>query len=195
MRQIWVIADTHFNHESIIDFERKQFTSVEEHNQTIIDNYNKVVGDEDIVYFLGDIGFTGYKYNLKDLAKLISKMKGHKILIMGNHDKFLVGEAKGVLGFEEVHVGPYYYSDHIILSHEPVREALDNPYVVNVHGHLHNANLNLPNFFNVNVAQRNYFPTNMALFKREEHKCKTRRETFKQEWYAPYYNFFNKEEK
>ena len=50
---IWVTADLHLNHQGILKTCRK-FNSIEEHNEYIIQQYNSVVGKDDLVYILGD---------------------------------------------------------------------------------------------------------------------------------------------
>ena len=181
----WVVADLHFNHFGILDLERPQFNTIEEHNNYIIERFNQMVSPSDLVYFLGDVGF----YSPTVLKSLISRMNGKKILIYGNHDQFSAQEAYE-MGFSSVYDHPIYLNNCIILSHEPVQEGLNNPYVYNIHGHLHNADLNLPNYFNANIARNNYYPVNLDnLVKKVYKKCKNRRETFKNEWYFNFYKF------
>jgi len=73
-------ADTHFDHANIIKYCNRPFSSLDEMNQTIINNWNSVVKSEDVVYFLGDFAFHRADYFVKIL-------NGHKILIIGSHDK------------------------------------------------------------------------------------------------------------
>src|SRR5574344_1744695 len=81
---VFVISDTHFGHKNIIKFEKTQFSTIEEHDETIIRNWNRVVTrKEDVVYHLGDVGLTKGDY----LKSAISRLRGYKILIMGNHDR------------------------------------------------------------------------------------------------------------
>lgn len=190
----WVTADWHFNHDRILFFERDRFTTIKEHNDFIIAEYNKKVQKSDVCYVLGDVGWG----SVAGLKSLVSRMAGTKILLMGNHDRLLPSDYKDI-GFSKVVRGPMYYDENegvgapagrIILSHEPVREALDNPYVINVHGHLHNADLDLPNFFNVNVARTEYFPVPLHRFvDRTLSLTKTRREGIGTEWYWGHYRW------
>jgi calcineurin-like phosphoesterase family protein len=157
----FVTSDLHFNHKNIIAYERGGFSSIEEHNETIVSLYNETVGEDDVCWILGDVGF-----GKAALQTLIPRMHGHKILVMGNHDDF--SEARALeMGFEKVFKGPTYYPEsngRIILSHYPAMEAFNNPYVINVHGHLHGCALDAPNFFNANVALNGYRPIDMRRF-------------------------------
>lgn len=75
-------------------------------------------------------------------------------LILGNHDA-----AANIPEFEkyftEVHQYPVYVSNKLVFSHEPVA-TWDS--VLNVHGHLHGAILNSPNYINASVHVANYKP-------------------------------------
>ena len=188
---IYVTADLHLNHKGIIQFERTQFKTVEEHNSLIVGNWNDTVKKDDVVYVLGDVGFTP----LDELRKWISSLNGHKYLVYGNHDRFTNAQAYA-LGFEKTFVGPIYFNDKIILCHEPAMEGLNNPYVIVVHGHIHNGKLSLSNYYNVNIARTGYKPMKMDIFTpTAEARCKSRREMFMQEWYKDYYSFDEKAQK
>lgn len=79
-KHIWVTSDTH--HANIIKYCNRPFSSVEEMNETIIENWNKVVSKGDIVYHLGDFAL-GDKSLIPDF---IRRLTGHISFIMGNHD-------------------------------------------------------------------------------------------------------------
>lgn len=181
---IWVCADLHLQHKNIIRFGRKQFGSIEDHDKYVIERYNSVVGKDDLVYILGDIGFTP-----KDsLGDKVRQLHGRKILIIGNHDRLQDGDYIN-MGFIQVVRHPIFYSNNIILSHIPVLECLNSPYTICVHGHLHNNYLTLPNFFNVNIELHDFLPINIKEFEEKAKKlCKQYRwQPFGSEWYQDYY--------
>ena len=60
----YVISDTHFNHSRILEYCQRPFDNVEQMNDVIINNWNKVINEDDIVYVLGDFCF-GNKTMLK----------------------------------------------------------------------------------------------------------------------------------
>lgn len=79
---IYYISDTHFKDQKIFDKCKRPFKSVDEMEEVIINKWNKKVNDEDIVYVLGDIG----KDDDPSTIDIFNKLKGHKHLIVGNHD-------------------------------------------------------------------------------------------------------------
>ena len=184
---IFVISDTHFGHKNIIKFERTQFKTIEEHDETIIRNWNRIVtSDDDIVFHLGDVGLTKGDY----LKSVISRLRGHKILIMGNHDRKNTSRQFFLdAGFEEVYDKPYFFNSRVLFSHEPAREAFENFFIINVHGHLHGSILALKNFINVSCKYTNFGPINIEKILKKLPPLKDRDEKFLEEWYAPFYKF------
>lgn len=75
-------ADHHFGHENIIKFCKRPFSSVEEMDNILIDNWNKVVNPEDTVYHLGDFTFA----DTDKFSKYASRLLGKIYIIPGNHD-------------------------------------------------------------------------------------------------------------
>ena len=69
-------ADTHFGSERVLKFGRRPFDSVEEMDNTMINNWNSVVDPEDTVYHLGDFG----DYNISKL------LNGNIFLLCGNYE-------------------------------------------------------------------------------------------------------------
>lgn len=135
MSKIYFIADTHFYHTNIIKYCNRPFNSVDEMNKVIIDNWNNVVGVDDIVYHLGDI--TLHNNNLKEL---IEKLNGTIYLVRGNHD----GKSKSYyekMGFKVIPTQTKLTDYKFILSHRPLDDSqIPNGYI-NIHGHIHNSPL------------------------------------------------------
>lgn len=48
---IYLISDTHFYHKSIIPYCKRPFSSINEMNEKIIENWNLIVTNKDILYF------------------------------------------------------------------------------------------------------------------------------------------------
>ena len=191
----YVISDLHLGDKGVVNFERREFATIEEHDAHLIHMWNStVVNKDDTVYFLGDLYDNGRDHGGREYLKsIVQKLRGHKILIKGNHDNF---KDKDYLemGFEQVITGPYFYKPYLILSHEPCHEAFNNPYVWNVHGHLHNATLELENYKCVSAKHISYKPMKLTKFAEQiQPKVRKRKERFMEEWYYPYYNFMKYE--
>lgn len=80
--KVYFTADTHFNHANIIKFCNRPFKNVEQMNETLIANWNYVVGENDIVFHLGDFCLGG----AAEWTKLLDRLNGKIYLILGNHD-------------------------------------------------------------------------------------------------------------
>ena len=53
--KVFFTSDTHFYHGNIIRFCNRPFKDVEMMNETIIANWNNTIGQDDIVFHLGDL--------------------------------------------------------------------------------------------------------------------------------------------
>ena len=80
---IFFTSDLHFNHKKIIEYCGRPFSSVEEMNETIITHWNNTVKKDSLVFILGDMAFCGTTL----YQEFLSRLKGVKILIKGNHDQ------------------------------------------------------------------------------------------------------------
>ena len=75
-------SDQHFGHVNIIDYAKRPFSSVEEMGESMIKNYNEVVGPNDVCLWGGDC-FMGTVNG----REILSRLNGVKLLVLGNHDK------------------------------------------------------------------------------------------------------------
>jgi calcineurin-like phosphoesterase family protein len=159
-REIWVVSDTHFNHENIIRYSNRPFDNVHHMNETMVENWNKIVKPEDIVYHLGDVYFS----KKPDSTMILSRLNGRKRLILGNHDD---GKDKLLLQtFQKILAWRHFKEFGLLLTHVPVHpNALDEKVPVNVHGHMHCNTIGSKFFKNVCVEQINYTPINMELLR------------------------------
>jgi len=135
------LSDLHLGHGNIIRLCERPFASVEEMDAALIENWNRKVKKEDVVYVLGDV-----VWDKRKVAYYMEQLAGRKILITGNHD---VGWAKR----EECQryfelVAPYLelrLDGHpITLCHYPLlewnfsREEEKKRLGYLIHGHIHN---------------------------------------------------------
>jgi len=112
------ISDLHLNHNNILKYDKRPFKTLEEQNSYFIKKWNEVVDDEDDVYILGDIGFG----SSEALVPLYQSLKGHKHLIIGNHDRKLLKNIRLRNVFETVEEKKVMVIDstRITLNHEPI---------------------------------------------------------------------------
>ena len=80
--KVYFTSDTHFYHSNIIGFCKRPFKNVEDMNETLIENWNRVVGQDDIVFHLGDFCLGGSH----EWTKILNRLNGKIYLILGNHD-------------------------------------------------------------------------------------------------------------
>ena len=131
--RIFIISDTHFDHAKIIKYCNRPFSDVNKMNDEIINRWNDVVKNEDIVYHLGDL-FLGSKFDLKSI---ISKLNGNIYLIKGNHDRLTTKsyEDCGIVVLKNAPITLEKYK--IMLSHKPIPDSMIEKGYINVHGHIH----------------------------------------------------------
>ena len=163
MDRIFFTADTHFAHETIIDYLNRPFKTVEEMDSTIVENWNSTINDNDIVFHLGDVFFDND--NDDYIKEILGKLKGKKHLVPGNHDKrsskfkileqFFVIEPPLRDFWTIVDGQTYSYS----LCHYPLEawhESYRNSY--NFHGHTHGRIAANSQRIDVGVDCWNFYP-------------------------------------
>ena len=52
---IYITSDLHLGHNKDFLYTPRGFSSIEEHDKAIVENYNSIVQDDDEVYILGDV--------------------------------------------------------------------------------------------------------------------------------------------
>ena len=134
---IYFYSDPHFGDEEMKQI-RKNYISDEEQVARI----RSFIGKNDTLVILGDVGDKEW----------LKKLRGYKVLILGNHD----AGATTYEGYvDEIYEGALMISDKIILSHEPI----DFPYALNIHGHTHSLPARYDKqHLNVCAEAINYYP-------------------------------------
>ena len=84
---IWFSSDLHLNHTNILRYDNREFSTIKEHDETIINNWNKEVAPNGNVLFLGDFCFG----DSSTAENYIKRLNGNIIFIKGNHEKPLCG--------------------------------------------------------------------------------------------------------
>jgi calcineurin-like phosphoesterase family protein len=137
MEKIYLVADLHFGHKNIIEYENRPFKDIFSMDKEISSNWNAVVSNKDKIFVLGDVSFHG-----KERTKnIISKLNGHKILVMGNHDRGRSINWWYDIGFNEVYKYPILIKDFFMLSHEPPHYIPQNTPYFYLYGHVHSSEM------------------------------------------------------
>ena len=115
-RNIYFSSDWHIGHANVINFSNRPFNDVHHMSESLVKRYNATVQETDVCYFLGDMG-----YNSDHLRKVMVRLNGTKILILGNHDK--KRQAMMNSGFDAVlNSGSMYIQGELVtMSHCPLR--------------------------------------------------------------------------
>jgi calcineurin-like phosphoesterase family protein len=152
MSETWLIGDTHLRHDKIIrdDFEGKYrpFQTIEEHDEALIERWNKTVGPRDIVWHLGDVAFS------KEGLALVGRMNGIKNLVLGNHDQFDMYEYMKYFA----HIVGAIKMHKYILTHVPIHPSQFYRFKGNIHGHLHSEKLDDPRYICVSAEHTGLAP-------------------------------------
>ena len=160
-RNVWCISDTHFRHENTITkFIQRPFKDVNEMDETMFNNWNSTVCDDDVVLFLGDFVVGSAKFGMEkgDASKLIyDNLNGEKIFIRGNHDKGV----KTIPYHDEPTMIIEYCGKTFMLSHHPI-DVFSTDYLL--HGHIHDSPHPIrenKKAFNCSVEDIGYKPINL----------------------------------
>lgn len=113
---IWFTSDNHFFHKNVIRLCNRPFENLHVMHEHMIEEWNKRVKGNEKVYVLGDFAFSGWTLT----KKILDRLNGHKILILGNHD--LAAHKMLAAGFQEVHENIFIEigaQKKVFLSHFP----------------------------------------------------------------------------
>ena len=173
----WFTADLHFGHRNIISYCDRPFDDVESMTDALIDRWNQVVADDDVVWVLGDFALG----RIADTLPLAGRLRGRKVLLAGNHDRCWAGHDRRVeewteryldAGFDEIVQGSTTMGlggETVLLCHFPYRgdshgkdRYIDHRPVDRgawlLHGHVHEQWAEQGRMINVGVDVRGYRP-------------------------------------
>lgn len=171
----WFSSDLHFCHNKEFIYRARGFSSIEEHDEAIIENWNSVVSSEDNVYLLGDLMLENNEKGIE----LLKRLRGWKqVIIIGNHDT----NTRLNLYANNLNPSIIDYADLVkfgkwefYLSHYPTMTAnFDDKgikkHLINLSGHTHskdkfyNGN---PFVYNVSLDAHNMFPVDLDTIKKD----------------------------
>ena len=168
---IFLTSDLHFNHDREFVWKVRGFESVQEMNETIVENWNATVDKNDDVYVLGDLCLGGGGPEVLAANKaLIESLNGRIHIIRGNHDTDprvrMYETCANVVDVVKWADMLRYKGYHFYLSHFPTltgnleKESLKQC-TCNLFGHTHqttNFHLDMPFMYHVGVDSHNGYP-------------------------------------
>lgn len=147
---IYFTGCTHFGHYNIIKLAKRPFTSVEEMDSVLIENWNKTVKPNDMIIHHGDFSYKG----IKSPETYLKNLNGNIIILRGNHDPYNWGK-------------PYYEfkekNTSVVCFHYPIEEW-NGWFRDSIHTHCHTHRPVLKSAerrFNVTVEACNYKPISL----------------------------------
>jgi calcineurin-like phosphoesterase family protein len=166
MAQVFGIADLHLGHRNMAL--KRGFATVEEHDEFIIANWNKVVSKRDKVIIFGDLTMEKkYSYYLLD------RMNGTKVVIGGNHDSLkhsaeLLKYVSGICGMMK--------RKGFILTHCPIHESQLEGFYINIHGHVHEKTLQDPRYINLSCEVIGFTPVLLSNYVNKNGETKPKKD-------------------
>lgn len=109
----WYTSDSHFGHANIIEYCKRPFATVDEMDKALIENWNSIVKQGDLVIHVGDFAFT----RNHDPNQYLKHLQGTIILIAGNHDSSRTRKRMPFCCNQMIaNIGPY----RCLLNHRPI---------------------------------------------------------------------------
>lgn len=128
----YVISDLHLDHRNIIDYCDRPFGSVDEINQTLVENWKTVIDPGDVVLYGGDLTV---RESTGALLDWLEELSGEIVFLLGNHDGIVLERLDGVHFVDE------FQFEHRNVPFNAVHDPADgpsNPQGWVLHGHHHN---------------------------------------------------------
>ena len=163
MSKLFHIGDLHLGHRNILKY-RDNFSSIAEHDETIMNNIKSTISKRDTLWLHGDCFFT-----LESLEFLVELRYINRIhWILGNHDTDNNDRIANV--FNAVNLGMVDSVQGLAsksgfwLSHAPIHsDELRGK--MNIHGHVHSNTIDDPRYFNVSCENINFTPIEHGVIK------------------------------
>jgi calcineurin-like phosphoesterase family protein len=150
-QQLYFTSDTHYMHQNICrgttrwsnaDGFTRDFDTLDQMNDRIVNGINSAVGQDDILFHLGDWSFGGFEMIWK-FRHRINCQNIH--LILGNHDHHIERDREGIRGlfssvnqYLELEVKGKDWEQNYVLMHYPIISWNKmNDGVIHLHGHVH----------------------------------------------------------
>ena len=178
--KVWVTSDIHYDHKNICRGvtnwrtqdgqvpinSTRNFQTIEEMNDTLVNNINSKVAQDDTLIMLGDIVFGGFENVGKFLDRLVCK---NIHLVLGNHDHHIRNNRENIqerFGSVSDYLQVKIYGQNFVMCHYPFSSWNGlNKGVIHLYGHIHSGYKN--KFGNgkkmdVGVDGNDYYPYSLS---------------------------------
>jgi calcineurin-like phosphoesterase family protein len=149
---VFFTSDPHFGHANVIKYCDRPFSSADEMDEALIERWNSVVRDADFVWVLGDVFF----HQVSKCNEILSRLRGRKGLVLGNHDKIIRNQRPLQEKFSEVHPGlhrTHVAGTMVVMCHYPMLSWEGSHYgSFSLHGHCHGKIPFDPNYRRLDVG-------------------------------------------
>lgn len=147
MSETFFTSDLHINHLPEFLWGPRGFSCIEEMNEAIVERWNNIVKEDDVVYNLGDMAMN----DVVSAIPYLKRLNGVQIWILGNHDSLnkitAIKEAcPNIWLIGDIHTAYASMIKHgkiqLYLSHYPTltsnwNDKYFNQHVFSIHGHTH----------------------------------------------------------
>jgi calcineurin-like phosphoesterase family protein len=181
-QRLWFTSDTHYNHANICSSTTKwtdpvtirEFRTLEHMNSHLVGNINEVVGQNDVLFHLGDWSFGGFE-SIEQFRNQIVCQNVH--IVTGNHDHHIQNNRgdcqklfSSVNKYVELNVkwpvGPEIRDANFVLMHFPIASWNNMARgAIHLHGHVHfnpNVRLQEGKMMDVGCEGNNLYPIDMS---------------------------------
>ena len=162
-------SDTHLGHDNIRGYSNRPFSTVEEMDNAIIQNWNEKVGEKDKVYHLGDFTLKDYRH----AANYFRRLNGEIFVLPGSHDGYWINEDVNyvsktgqfvtvlppIVALEFPNYGTGKYPLTIVLCHYSMRTWQVSHYgSLHLYGHSHGRLAGTSRSMDIGVDCHNFYP-------------------------------------
>jgi calcineurin-like phosphoesterase family protein len=144
-KNVFIISDFHFGHKRILDYCNRPFATVDEMNEVLLNNYNRIVKEDSLVYFLGDMSFGRQERKEQTPKWWCEQLPGTIVTyIKGSHDHKIHPTTVPPKNVQKVLIEDYIEAGghRFRLIHDPATATSIKPmgeYDWLIHGHVHNS--------------------------------------------------------
>lgn len=150
--KLFFTSDEHYGHNNVIRYCSRPFQSVDQMNDVIISNFNAIVPKDGTTIHAGDFYLGPLKADFVH-QRIISRLNGSHIFIMGSHDKWMKGpNAPDII---ELNID----GQCIIISHYCMRTWAKSHYNSwHLYGHSHGTLEPIGKSWDIGVDNNSFYP-------------------------------------